>query len=542
MGDKNPIRTLGDYSNPSHEGYGNTIELPVGNNVNDLRDFAKPVKAITLPQDVPSTSDRCLIELENQVQRLMEAHLAPTIAWKILNKPSLNMHPRVLTKRENKEEEKVSPKNIDVDPSTPPDPSVSFITEKVLKLNSFFESLGLVPQLPSTKLVCTKGDDGDVMFIEIVKKYDDSHEEEPEAGEHENPIITEGCPSNLKIPCNIRHVHVEIAYIDPNSPLNIMTRMMYNWIMRRKLDPRENSNRGVSNFTGRINGMHVFVGNFTYIVDFMIVEDISSIIDPRLSQVVLGKPFVEISNMTHDLPKGVVRFINGTDEVAYKMPHKIEQYNSLSDLEKEHTKSVYLRNEEDKRRGVKYVMSKILGFYKECLELGPEYVTGMDDEGEVTLYLTRRSLEVLRKFHLTILGGRFNQKAHLLEDKQIPSVGVFDEVFLTLEWHLEEIHVTLTHLEKKQTRLRTCIKIHQEVLFSERGDGVTGKKRRHRDLSGDVVWILATTSQRSRLKVDLEPSTWRRLQKHQATPSRRYAYIYKTIFRVSVCNFWDNFV
>ncbi|GJT15257.1 MAK10-like protein [Tanacetum coccineum] len=45
---------------------------------NDPRDLAKPVKAITLPQDVPSTSDRRLIELENHVQRLMEAHLAPT--------------------------------------------------------------------------------------------------------------------------------------------------------------------------------------------------------------------------------------------------------------------------------------------------------------------------------------------------------------------------------------------------------------------------------------------------------------------------------
>ncbi|GJW75708.1 hypothetical protein Tco_0135078 [Tanacetum coccineum] len=191
MGDENPIRTLGDYSKPSHEGYRNTIELPVGNNVvplrsdtirlvqngcsfhglwsedpnqhlkdflklvdsldldgsittwedlttrflaqffpsvrtaklrdvpttswrisirsmdsfqgltpkspsswhrtlaskdltiydneswNDPGDFAKPVKAIAFPQDVPSTSDRRLIELENQVQRLMEAHLAP---------------------------------------------------------------------------------------------------------------------------------------------------------------------------------------------------------------------------------------------------------------------------------------------------------------------------------------------------------------------------------------------------------------------------------------------------------------------------------
>nr|GEV51221.1 hypothetical protein [Tanacetum cinerariifolium] len=110
--DENPIRTLGDYSKPSHEGYMNTIELPVGNNMaplqsdtirllcdrnakeswalledlalydneswNDPRDFAKPVKAIAFPQDVPSTFDRCLIELENQVQRLMEAYLAST--------------------------------------------------------------------------------------------------------------------------------------------------------------------------------------------------------------------------------------------------------------------------------------------------------------------------------------------------------------------------------------------------------------------------------------------------------------------------------
>ncbi|GJZ39669.1 zf-CCHC domain-containing protein [Tanacetum coccineum] len=149
MGDANPIRTLRDYSKPSHEGYRNTIELLVGNNVsedpnqhreglqnsasislcsnnikknlsqkhglvlrpyykkslimastfgsksksfmtmslslqdepltnrlvNDPWDFAKPVKVISLPQDVPSTPECRLIELENQVQRLMEAHI-----------------------------------------------------------------------------------------------------------------------------------------------------------------------------------------------------------------------------------------------------------------------------------------------------------------------------------------------------------------------------------------------------------------------------------------------------------------------------------
>ncbi|GJV10617.1 hypothetical protein Tco_1352158 [Tanacetum coccineum] len=54
------------------------------------------------------------------------------------------------------------------------------------------------------------------------------------------------------------------------------------------------------------------------------------------------------------------------------------------------------------------------------------------------------------------------RKAYLLEDKQIPSVWVFDE-FLALGWHLKEIHVTWAHLEKKQTRLRLYTKNYEEL-------------------------------------------------------------------------------
>ncbi|GKA15679.1 hypothetical protein Tco_0695426, partial [Tanacetum coccineum] len=37
----------------------------------------------------------------------------------------------------------------------------------------------------STELVCTKGDDGDVMFIEIVQKHDNSRDNEPKPEEQE---------------------------------------------------------------------------------------------------------------------------------------------------------------------------------------------------------------------------------------------------------------------------------------------------------------------------------------------------------------------
>ncbi|GKD31550.1 hypothetical protein Tco_1242328, partial [Tanacetum coccineum] len=50
--------------------------------------------------------------------------------------------------------------------------------------------------------------------------------------------------------------------------------------------------------------------------------------------------------------------------------------------------------------------------------------------------------------------------------------------------------------------------LHQIVL-TERGDGVTSIKRRHRDLSADAVRVreLTTASGRNRLNSDLEDST-----------------------------------
>ncbi|GKE24599.1 hypothetical protein Tco_1436111, partial [Tanacetum coccineum] len=238
MGDENLIRTLGYYSRPSHEGYQNTIELLDGNNVvplrpdairlvqngcsfyglwsedpnqhlkdflklvdslnlnvanrerTRLRDFTKPVKGISLPQDVLSTSDRRLIELKNQVQRLMEAHLAPKSFFQV-NKitstcgicsgphdtqycmenpeqafvdyasshtdeargkwytfkpeennlgdaynPSWKSHPNLRWRQPQKEseeeveEEKGGPGNVNTNPPSSPDPSTSFVTEK----------------------------------------------------------------------------------------------------------------------------------------------------------------------------------------------------------------------------------------------------------------------------------------------------------------------------------------------------------------------------------------------------------------------------
>ncbi|GJT78678.1 hypothetical protein Tco_1045403 [Tanacetum coccineum] len=218
---------------------------------NDPRDFAKPVKEISLPQDVSSTSDRRLIKIKNQVQRLMEAHLAPkspiqvnkiASSCEICSGPqdtqycmenpeqafveyassrtnevggeqnrdssspklfhfintitilSKEYEPRktgivklgikdndhdtiVKVKEESEESEEEGENDLEyTNPPSLPDPLISFITKKVCKLNSFLESFNLVPPSSNTQFVCTKENDGDIMFVEIIKKYNDSSE------------------------------------------------------------------------------------------------------------------------------------------------------------------------------------------------------------------------------------------------------------------------------------------------------------------------------------------------------------------------------
>ena len=103
--------------------------------------------------------------------------------------------------------------------------------------------------------------------------------------------------------------------------------------MKKQLNFRIIPNKNVlSNFVGRVRGLHVIIGNFTYEIDFMVVEDTRPVIDDCLSQVVFGRPFLETTKMGYDPTLGIVRFKVGDDEVAYQMPYKIEKYRPLSNI------------------------------------------------------------------------------------------------------------------------------------------------------------------------------------------------------------------
>nr|GEZ77848.1 hypothetical protein [Tanacetum cinerariifolium] len=86
-------------------------------------------------------------------------------------------------------------------------------------------------------------------------------------------------------------------------------------------------------------------------------------------------------------------------------------------------------------------------------------------------------------------------KAYFLKDKQIPSVEVFS-TWMAFGGNTRD----LGSFGEETDKITDLHQIHEEVLFTERGDGVAGIKRCCRNLSNDGVRDLTTASEHCRLK------------------------------------------
>ncbi|GJY19136.1 MAK10-like protein [Tanacetum coccineum] len=437
---------------------------------NDPRDFAKLVKTISLPRDVPNASDHCLIELENQVQRLMEAHLAPkssvqvnkiASSCKICSGPhdsqycmentvqafvdyasshnnevggksfATNQGPINFNEATHAWKYKLNFNWARTQPFTSPE-SGSFSTygsnvqSKLERVLSNFDShqekrlssLGtrlkqqqdeLFNRINTLwKVVSDKIDNAPIhdivkspiAHVNVIShdhyengappnkgiKSDRAYRNEKEVEEvgewmeYEEPLdlvdmhdesiyesliekmsscslnfdfrIEKGDPSNLKIPCMIGHKFIDNAYIDLDSPINVMSLACYNTI-------RNQGEQGLITFTDEIK------------------------------------------------------------EVTYRTPYRDSEMDDLTSNGHDLLSFRVILSKDDYKRGCERASDLESGFYKDIDKLGPSYKEEIErinldmsfeaggsrtSEGGVTLYLIRRSLEVLRIFLWTILG------------------------------------------------------------------------------------------------------------------------------------------
>ncbi|GJR68880.1 hypothetical protein Tco_0014945 [Tanacetum coccineum] len=273
------------------------------------------------------------------------------------------------------------------------------------------------------------------------------------------------------------------AYIDVDLPMNIMSLAYYNSIRKNGYEYRGR------NFVGLGRDMHVFIRNMSYVMYFSILENIETNIDPSLSHVIFGRPFVEIACLAINRKHGLMTFTDETKEITFKTPYKDPKRNELSSEGHDLFSSRIILSEDDYDRGCREPSDLEDGFYRDTIKLGPEYLTGMDDEGEVTKFLIKNEEEIF-----TVPGDGIRIKNR--QRRVFSTWMVFGGNTRDLGSFGEETD-EITNLHQ----------ILEEVLLTERGDGVASIKRRRRDLFNDGVWNLESASGRGRLKEDLESST-----------------------------------
>nr|GEZ48321.1 protein kinase-like domain, concanavalin A-like lectin/glucanase domain protein [Tanacetum cinerariifolium] len=174
--------------------------------------------------------------------------------------------------------------------------------------------------------------------------------------------------NNVKFYCMIGQFNKEQAYLDLESLINIMSRLHYNWIMSNRLEPRRKPSNPKKNcnFIGRVKGLRVFVGNFTYECEFMMVEDTTSVIDHYLGSMVFEKPFVEATGLVYNKEEGMVVFKRVKERIIFKMPHRMDMFKHV-DFTNRGTYSIppfVIESDDDNCEKTHYSNS---------LDLGPEY-------------------------------------------------------------------------------------------------------------------------------------------------------------------------
>ncbi|GJV99707.1 hypothetical protein Tco_1554959 [Tanacetum coccineum] len=110
------------------------------------------------------------------------------------------------------------------------------------------------------------------------------------------------------------------SYFDPFPPMNIITRKAYNTIMVEGLE------RTGNNLVAIVRDVYVFIGSFTYITNFVVLEDIGEFIQINMADVVMGKPFRKNTRLEYDCAKGLISFNRIFDNYTFQMPRTIPRF------------------------------------------------------------------------------------------------------------------------------------------------------------------------------------------------------------------------
>ncbi|GJU34025.1 homeodomain-like protein [Tanacetum coccineum] len=175
------------------------------------------------------------------------------------------------------------------------------------------------------------------------------------------------CAYNLKFSCMIGFEFLHANFF-PILYVNVMSKKFHNSIMKDKLEYKRN------NVVGALMNIHIFVGTFSILTVFAVLEDTNAYHDEGMGDVIFSELFFREVGFNAKRFEGIITIYIGNEEVTYQMMrshprfkhHTNEQCNKIPPLLKV--------SEEDKMNGISHSYQKLKGFYKGVLNLGPDFI------------------------------------------------------------------------------------------------------------------------------------------------------------------------
>ncbi|GJW55055.1 hypothetical protein Tco_0099140 [Tanacetum coccineum] len=117
--------------------------------------------------------------------------------------------------------------------------------------------------------------------------------------------------------------------------------------------------------------MHIFVGAFSVMTDFAVLEDMNAYRDEGMGDNIVGEPFLREVRIIAKRFKDIITLYNGDDEVPYQMVRSHPRFKNHTNKQCNKILPLLKISEKDVKNRTSHAYQNLKGFYKGVLNLGP---------------------------------------------------------------------------------------------------------------------------------------------------------------------------
>ncbi|GJX85131.1 putative reverse transcriptase domain-containing protein [Tanacetum coccineum] len=129
-----------------------------------------------------------------------------------------------------------------------------------------------------------------------------------------------------------------------------------------------------NNVVGALMNVPIFVGSFSVTTDFVVLEDMDAYRDNEMGDIIFGEPFLREVRIKTKWFKGIITLYNGDNEVNYEMVRSHLKFKHHTNEQCDKIPPLLKLSEKDKINEISHAYQKLKGFYKEVLNLGPDFI------------------------------------------------------------------------------------------------------------------------------------------------------------------------